>query len=91
MGQSAGVCAFLILMLSAPIYAGLLLALRRLAPTRLALAGAAAGLAAGGWAACVYAIHCPESTAPFIVIWYSLGMALAAGLGAAIGRLALRW
>ena len=91
MGRSANVCALLILMLSLPIYAGLLLALRQLAPTRLGLAGAAAGLAAGGWAAAIYCFHCPESTAPFIVIWYSLGMVLAAGLGAMVGRFALRW
>ena len=91
MGQSAGVCAFLILMLALPVFAGLFLVLRRLAPTRLTLAGAAAGLAAGGWGACVYAFHCPESTAPFIVIWYSLGMVLAAALGAFLGRWALRW
>ena len=91
MGQSAGVCAFLILMLALPVFAGLFLALRRLAPTRLTLAGAAAGLAAGGWGACVYAFHCPESTAPFIVIWYSLGVVLSAALGAFLGRWALRW
>ena len=91
MGQSANVCPFLILMLSLPIFAGLTLALRQLAPTRPILAGAAAGLAAGGWAATVYAFHCPESTAPFIVIWYSLGMVLAAALGAMLGRFTLRW
>jgi hypothetical protein len=91
MGTSASVCPFLIAMLSLPIFAGLMLALRRLAPTRLTLAGAGAGLAAGGWAATVYAFHCPESGAPFIVIWYSLGMVLAAGLGALTGRFALRW
>ena len=91
MGQSAGVCAFLILALALPVFAGLFLALRRLAPTRLTLAGAAAGLSAGGWAAAVYCFHCIESSAPFIVIWYSLGMVLAAGLGAFLGRWALRW
>jgi hypothetical protein len=91
MGRSANVCPFLIVMLSLPVYGGLLLALRRLAPTRLGLAGAAAGLAAGGWAAVIYCFHCPESTAPFIVIWYSLGIVLAATLGALIGRYALRW
>ena len=91
MGRSSDVCAFLILLLSLPIFAGLLLALRQLAPTRTTLAGAGAGLAAGGWAATVYAFHCNESTAPFIVIWYSLGILLAAGLGALVGRFALRW
>jgi hypothetical protein len=91
MGSSAGVCPFLIALLSLPIFAALMLALRHLAPTRLTLAGAGAGLAAGGWAATVYAFHCPESTAPFIAIWYSLGMAMAAGIGALTGRHALRW
>jgi hypothetical protein len=91
MGSSASVCAFLILMLALPIFAGLFLALRRLAPTRLTMAGAAAGLAAGGWSASIYSFHCTESTAPFIVIWYSLGMVLAAALGALLGRWVLRW
>jgi hypothetical protein len=91
MGRTWSKCALLILMLALPVYGGLLLALRRLAPTRLALAGGAAGLAAGGWAATVYAFHCPESTAPFIVIWYSLGIALSAVLGALAGRRFLRW
>ena len=91
MGRSASVCPLVILLLALPIFAGLFWALRRLAPTRLTLAGAAAGLAAGGWAASIYAFHCTESTAPFIVIWYSLGLALAAGLGAFLGRWLLRW
>jgi hypothetical protein len=91
MGTSAAVCPFLIVMLALPVYVALLLALRRLAPTRLSLAGAAAGLAAGGWAASIYCFHCPETAAPFVVIWYSLGMVSAAALGAIIGRFALRW
>ena len=91
MGTSADICPLLIVVLVLPVYAALLLALRRLAPTRLGLAGAAAGLAAGGWAAAIYCFHCVESTAPFIVIWYSLGMVLAAALGAIVGRFALRW
>jgi hypothetical protein len=91
MGSSAAVCPFLILMLAAPLLACLLLALRQLAPTRLTLAGASAGLAAGGWAAAVYAFHCPESGAPFIFIWYSLGIALSALGGALLGRISLRW
>lgn len=91
MGSSAAICPVLIVMLALPVFAGLMLALRRLAPTRLALAGAGAGLAAGGFAASVYAFHCPESAAPFIMIWYSLGMVLAAALGALAGRFTLRW
>jgi hypothetical protein len=91
LGSSAAVCPFLILMLAAPLLLCLLAVLRRLAPTQLTLAGASAGLAAGGWAASVYTFHCPESAAPFILVWYSLGIALSALLGAGLGRISLRW
>jgi hypothetical protein len=91
MGQTWTVCPWLIVALALPVYAGLLLALRQLAPTRLAMAGAAAGLVAGASAATVYGFHCPEVAAPFILIWYTLGIAVAAGLGALAGRWALRW
>ena len=72
-------------------FGGLLLALRWLAPTRLRAAGAAAGLAAGAWAACLYCLHCPETAAPFILVWYSAGITLATGLGALLGPRLLRW
>lgn len=91
MGETWAVCPWLILALSLPVLAGLTFALRRLAPTRPALAGAAAGLVAGAAAATVYGLHCPELAAPFILIWYTLGIALAAGLGALAGHRALRW
>jgi len=91
MGHTWTVCPWLILTLALPVYAGLMLALRRLAPTRLALAGAAAGLAAGASAATVYGFHCPETAAPFILVWYTLGISLSAGLGALGGRWFLRW
>jgi hypothetical protein len=80
-----------VLLLSLPILGGLLWALRRLAPTRLALAGGTAGLAAGAWAACLYCLHCPETSAVFVLTWYSLGIALATGLGALLGPRLLRW
>ena len=91
MGQTWSVCPWLILGLALPVYAGLMLALRRLAPTRLSLAGAAAGLVAGASAATVYGFHCPEVAAPFILVWYTLGIAMAAGLGALAGPHFLRW
>jgi hypothetical protein len=91
MGQSARVCSLLILGLSLPVFAGMFWAMRRLAPTRLTLAGAAAGLQAGAASATLYCLHCPEAAAPFVLVWYSLGILLATGLGALIGRWALRW
>ena len=84
-------CPWLVLILSVPIFVGLLWSFRRLAPTRLRAAGAAAGLAAGAWAATLYCLHCPEVSALFVLTWYTLGILLAAGLGALIGPSVLRW
>ncbi|WP_068076836.1 DUF1109 domain-containing protein [Novosphingobium lentum] len=91
LGQSWKRCPWLVLMLSAPIFAGLLWSFRRLAPTRLRAAGAAAGLAAGAWAATLYCLHCPEVSALFVLTWYSLGILLAAAIGALVGPLVMRW
>jgi hypothetical protein len=62
-----------------------------LAPTRLALAGAAAGLLSGAGGALIYALYCTEMAAPFISIWYLLGMMIPAAVGAMLGRQLLRW
>jgi hypothetical protein len=91
MGDSWKVCAIDILTISVPAFVAAFWALRKLAPTRLSQAGAGAGLLAGGVGASVYAFHCVEYTAPFILIWYTMGMVLAAAIGALIGRRALRW
>jgi len=91
LGGSASVCPWFILLLSVPPLCGLVWAMRGLAPTRLRLAGAVAGLAAGGAGSFVYAIHCTESAAPFLALWYTLGV-LAAGLvGVLLGPRLLRW
>jgi hypothetical protein len=91
MGHSAKVCPFLVVMVSLPMLIASFWALRRLAPTRLTLAGALAGLFAGGMGAFVYAFHCPETAAPFVALWYSAGILLTAGIGAALGPRLLRW
>jgi hypothetical protein len=91
LGRSWIICPWLVLTLAAPIFAGLLWAFRKLAPTRLRLAGAAAGLAAGAWGAAVYCLHCPETSAIFVITWYSLGIILAAGAGAVVGPRLMRW
>jgi len=77
--------------LSLPALAGALWALRGLAPTRPRAAGLAAGLLAGGLGAFGYALSCTELSPAFVAIWYSLGIALAGALGAALGPRILRW
>lgn len=84
-------CPFNIALLSMPVFIAMFWALQGLAPTRPALAGGSAGLMAGASGAAVYALHCPEMAAPFLGIWYVLGIALPALAGALLGPLALRW
>ncbi len=90
-GGSWMICPWLVLTLAVPIFAGLLWSFRKLAPTRLRAAGATAGLAAGAWSAMLYCLHCPEASALFVLTWYSLGIVLAAGVGALLGPRWLRW
>lgn len=90
-GQTWRSCVFSIGLIALPVFLASLAVLRQLAPTRPAWAGAAAGALAGGAGACVYAFHCPELTAPFLAVWYVLGMALPVLAGAALGPRLLRW
>jgi hypothetical protein len=91
MGASSDVCPWRIVALALPILAGALWALRGLAPTRLTLTGAVAGLCAGGAGAFVYAFHCDESAMPFVALWYSCGILVSGAIGAVLGRRLLRW
>jgi len=85
------VCAENIAMLSVPAFLAAIWVLRGMAPVRPAWAGAGAGALAGAVGATVYALHCPELAAPFIAIWYVLGMSLPVVAGAALGPRLLRW
>ncbi len=91
LGSSWRQCSMRVVELSLPVFVGLLWAFRRLAPARLGMAGAAAGLAAGACAATVYGLHCPEVSATFVITWYSLGMIVSAAMGALVGPRLLRW
>lgn len=91
LGKTWAVCPFLIALLAAPVFAATLGALRELAPTRLRLAGAAAGVFSGATGALVYCFHCPEIEPPFIAFWYLLGILIPAAVGAMLGEKLLRW
>jgi hypothetical protein len=90
-GQTWNACPARIAVLSAPVFAAAIWGMRGFAPTRPALAGAAAGLLAGAAGSVIYSFHCPELAAPFIGTWYVLGMLIPTALGAVIGPLVLRW
>ena len=90
-GNTWATCPFNIAMLSIPVFIGVFWAMKGLAPTRLVLAGASAGLLAGAEGAFVYAFHYPEVAVPFLGIWYVAGMAIPALVGALLGPRLLYW
>jgi hypothetical protein len=91
LGLSWRECPFNIALLSVPGFIAVMWAMRGLAPTRLRLAGAMAGLLSGPVATVAYCLHCPEMAVPFWAIWYLLGMLLPALAGALLGPRLLRW
>lgn len=91
LGDTWNVCPVLIAALAVPVFVGALWATRGLAPTRLRMAAATAGLSSGAFATLVYSLHCPEMAAPFIATWYTLGIAIPAVVGALLGPHLLRW
>lgn len=90
-GETSRQCLALVSLMSLPLLGAALWALRRGASTRPTLSGAVAGLIAGGAAAAIYAMHCPEDSPLFYAVWYVLPMLAMAALGAALGRRWLRW
>lgn len=91
LGASWGECPWRIVVLSLPILAAVLWAVRGMAPTRLTLAGLAAGLMAGAAGAWVYGFHCDEYSMPFLALWYTLGVVVTGAFGALVARPLLRW
>ncbi|SAL09731.1 hypothetical protein AWB71_00103 [Caballeronia peredens] len=91
LGQSWRTCPFNILLLSLPTLPAVFWAMKSLAPTRLRLAGAFAGLLASAIATVAYCLHCPEMSPAFWSVWYAIGMMLPVGIGACFGPRLLRW
>ena len=80
-----------IVLLSLPSLAAIMFAMRQLAPTRLVLAGAGAGLLAGAQGVLVYSLYSAEMAIPFWGVWDVLAMASTSVIGAAIAPCWLRW
>lgn len=91
LGNTWHVCTVNIVLLSVPTFIAIFWAMRGLAPTRLVLAGAGAGLLAGAQAALVYTLYCVEMAPPFWGVWYVLGMLVPTVVGGMLGPRLLRW
>jgi hypothetical protein len=90
-GTNGADCITLIPLIGVGPLAVLLVALRHGAPTRPGLAGAIAGLAAGGIAATFYAAKCTDDSPLFVAAWYPVGIVVLVVAGIAGGRLLVRW
>ncbi|MER8954511.1 NrsF family protein [Mesorhizobium sp. M0833] len=90
-GTNLVICLTFIPLIGIGPLAVFLAVLRHGAPTRPVLAGAAAGLLAGGLAATFYAAHCFDDSPLFVATWYTIAVAILAVLGALGGRLFVRW
>lgn len=91
LGQTWLKCPWTLMGLSLPALAGILWAVRGLAPTHPRQAGWAAGLLAGALGAAGYALACPESSTTFVAIWYTMGILITALIGRWLGPHVLRW
>lgn len=90
-GSNSMVCMTFIPLIGIGPLVAFMFALKHGAPTRPSLAGAVAGLVAGGLAATFYAAHCTDDSPLFVATWYPLAIAMLAVAGAVAGRLFVRW
>jgi len=90
-GRTSAYCPFLVAMLAVPVFVAVTWAMHGLAPTHLRLAGGAAGSVSGALGAVVYTLHCPEMAAPFVGLWYLLGILIPTVVGVLLGPRLLRW
>lgn len=91
MGENAVYCLIFVPLLSLAPLAAILWTLRRGAPRSPTACGAAAGLAAGGIGAFIYAVHCNNDSPFYLGIWYLSAIAIVTLLGTLIGHRYLRW
>lgn len=90
-GNTAMICVTSVALIGVvPLYFGLRI-LKDGASTSPARSGAMLGLASGGLAAALYALHCNEDAPLFFLTWYGIGMLILTAIGALAGRRVLRW
>lgn len=80
-----------VVVLSLPSLAAVMYAMKTLAPTRLVLAGAGAGLLAGAQGLLVHALYCSDVPGQFWSVWHVLAIVITTGMGAGLAPACLRW
>lgn len=90
-GMNALSCLASIVLVGIGPLAIFIMVLRHGAPTRPAIAGAAAGLLAGAIAATFYAAHCTDDSPLFVATWYTIAIVGLVLVGAAGANRFARW
>jgi hypothetical protein len=91
MGSNNMVCLTYIPLIAVGPLAIFLATLRFGAPTRPRLAGAVAGILAGGVAAFFYAAQCIDDSPLFVAVWYTIAISGLAIIGAVFAPRIARW
>jgi hypothetical protein len=90
-GHNALICLTRIPILSIAPLICFMIVLRHGAPSNPGWAGAAAGLAASGIAATLYASNCNDDSPLFVAIWYPIAIIVVSVAGYLIGSRVLKW
>lgn len=90
-GRNSAPCLYLIPLMAAAPLAAMVATLRYGAVTQPRLAALAAGLAAAGLGATIYAAHCTDDSPLFVATWYSIATAIVCGVSLILVPRLLRW
>jgi hypothetical protein len=90
-GTNLFVCLAVIPSLAFVPLVAAIIALRHGAPSDPSLAGAFAGLAAGTFAATLYALNCDNDSPLFVATWYTIAIGIVVAAGTIAGSKMLRW
>ncbi len=90
-GQNSAPCTYLIPLMAIGPLVAMIGVLRYGAVTKPRLAALAAGLAAAGLAATLYASHCPDDSPLFVATWYTIATAIVVSASLLVAPRVLRW
>ena len=90
-GENGLFCLAAIPLIGMPLLATIIVTLRGAAPAVASVSGAVAGFFSAAIASVLYAVHCPDDSPFFLVVWYGAATMILMAMGALSGRWVLRW